>query len=833
MRSTTSFRLSRPAHPRWALRLLVRIVPLVLAQVALLGAADDNAAALARERHVHEAAQYVKDRGGAPPHTRASAHFALHWGDIQPKDATIDDAFADRALVWLESLWTTYLVDDHFPAPRHDGKINAYITGTGLKPFLDGYAYGFGDPEGHGVLIGHWSIFKPGHNGAAHEFVHALQAESGGFRDSDYVGSFWETHAQFLSHQATGVSDLPHVLERYAQTAQWDVASTRHHYGSWIFYQYIAERLPDGMALVNRLWTEPRANKDEDAIAKLRRLFPASGDRDTAWADLVGDYAKRNVAWSSYRLGREYRDKLGFFAHPERRNYFTWLEASPTRPGWWRVPRFFAPQQLGYNVIPLRTTADTVTVEFSGFVDAALKSAWRATMVAIDADYHERFSPTWADGAQSFAVKPGEKLYLVVAAAPAVHHPPPFKDDWQTIPYHPYEVRCAGAEPRCSGSRIRPLPTGVAGAPHANGGGFVAASATVEPGAFVGPGAAVLGRAQVRGNARIEDFATIDGEAAISGQAVVAGNALVGDHAHVADQALIDDFAEVTDRAQVSAHARVLGTARVVGQTKVLDEAVVKGHCTTTSVKQVRGGAVLDGDVEWDCQLDDLAAGICFGTLLQPGPWPKPPDNHHLYARWTMERAHSWKLADACGSDDGVLHGGAAVVKDAERGSVLALSGSGQFADVPRDVAWPCQLTIAAWVRLDTARPDQPVAAFVGKDPAHALELSASDAHGHVGLRLAAGGRAVTVTGPQPPLQRWFHLAATFGDGGATLYVDGHAAGHVDEPCHPADVRAVAGFLGRRPDGGFLAGRLDDVSAWTQALSATEIAAEAAPAAGR
>ncbi len=41
------------------------------------------------------------------------------------------------------------------------------------------------------------------------------------------------------------------------------------------------------------------------------------------------------------------------------------------------------------------------------------------------------------------------------------------------------------------------------GAPHANGGGFVAKTASVAKTAFVGPQAAVCGHARVEGNARV------------------------------------------------------------------------------------------------------------------------------------------------------------------------------------------------------------------------------------------------------------------------------------------------------------------------------------------
>ena len=67
-----------------------------------------------------------------------------------------------------------------------------------------------------------------------------------------------------------------------------------------------------------------------------------------------------------------------------------------------------------------------------------------------------------------------------------------------------------------------PCGPGVKGAPHSNGGGFVAATAFVAKTAFVGPKAAVCGYAKVWDNARISDNVEIFGTAEISGNVRVA-----------------------------------------------------------------------------------------------------------------------------------------------------------------------------------------------------------------------------------------------------------------------------------------------------------------------
>ncbi len=80
------------------------------------------------------------------------------------------------------------------------------------------------------------------------------------------------------------------------------------------------------------------------------------------------------------------------------------------------------------------------------------------------------------------------------------------------------------------GRLIRPAAAAVAamqGAPHPNGGGWVAASAEAALTAYVGPQAMVLDNAKVLDHAIIEDFAVIKDRAVISGNARINGQAVI------------------------------------------------------------------------------------------------------------------------------------------------------------------------------------------------------------------------------------------------------------------------------------------------------------------
>ena len=112
-------------------------------------------------------------------------------------------------------------------------------------------------------------------------------------------------------------------------------------------------------------------------------------------------------------------------------------------------------------------------------------------------------------------------------------------------------------------NKKKPCGPGIEGAPHPNGGGFVAATATVTPTAYVGPNAAVCGNATVSGNAKVDGNALISGDAHISGTAKVYDNAQVTGNAHVSG-------AEVYGKAQVYEKARIFSGAKVYGEAKVI-----------------------------------------------------------------------------------------------------------------------------------------------------------------------------------------------------------------------------------------------------------------------
>jgi hypothetical protein len=733
---------------------------------------------------LREAAEYAKERGGADaPHVATSEHFAINWGDENQLNYPITDEYIKNALAYFERLRDLYVNQLHFPMRQSDGKKkfknNIYISRTGLKPFLEGYAFGFPDPEGYGVFVGEPSIMVPGHGASAHELAHAMQGESLGFRDSDYVGWFWECHAQFMAHQANP-GNLPEVLDLYTETASFDWSSTRHHYGSWIFLQYLMEKKGYGIGFINSLWFEPKAFQDEDAVLKMKRLGKLSEGK---WADLFGDFAKRNVTFGSYARGAQYRASLTKLMERTPRSR-TPLERDPVKPGWWRVPYHLAPQQNAYNVVQLIPTAGKVSVTFEGFVDPERKSAWRNTLVVVNGKDGERFGRTWNQGKQTVELKPDDKqVYLVVAATPGVFRHIKFLEDQRNQDRFPYRVRIEGAEP--AGKDILFRPT--AGAPHSNGGGFVADTAKVEPTAYVGPNALVSGKAQVSGEARIEDWAVVTGEARVSDHAVVGGHARVAGRAKVGGYARVKGRAWLLDDAVVEGNARVVGFPRFTYRPHVRGNALVKDQANLYGA-DISGTAIIMGGADPSGGLK-CTKGV-FTNFVEQQACDRAKDDGGLVADYGFTKRHAFLLRDPFGANEGFLVGSPKWVSGGLE------FGGGDGVELPAWMGDWRSVTFDLSVRRAAGPAGQRLLDFGG------YSFTPEDAAGKAALVLAGKTYACAKA---LPLGKWVEVRIVFDGASAFVWFDGEevlntgAIGFAPENARPT--MAHLGCSAERKDG--------------------------------
>jgi len=129
------------------------------------------------------------------------------------------------------------------------------------------------------------------------------------------------------------------------------------------------------------------------------------------------------------------------------------------------------------------------------------------------------------------------------------------------------------------------------GAPHFNGGGWVADTARVDDNAYVGPGAVVCDNAKVFAPAIISD------NASVAGNAVIRGNSSILDTARVRGNARVINAMVVGG--EVYGNAKILNKARVDdSRAKVYGDAKVEGANTHVSeYAEVFGTAVVRGSV--------------------------------------------------------------------------------------------------------------------------------------------------------------------------------------------------------------------------------------------
>lgn len=187
-------------------------------------------------------------------------------------------------------------------------------------------------------------------------------------------------------------------------------------------------------------------------------------------------------------------------------------------------------------------------------------------------------------------------------------------------------------------------------------------------------------------------------------------------------------------------------------------------------------------------------------------------------ARYTFDDGTARDVA-AGTPQDGTLAGGASVVVDVARGSVLQLAGAGARVDVASIYGTPIDLTLAAWMKVDPAQSGTGElvgidgVAWLRYDPVSGL-LSAAYRLGSVwAIQEASVG---DLTG------EWHHAAMVWDDqaGAPVLYLDGaalHSAGYLSVDATPSAGQSRLGDL--------LQGRLDDVRILDRALGSGELQA--------
>jgi hypothetical protein len=193
---------------------------------------------------------------------------------------------------------------------------------------------------------------------------------------------------------------------------------------------------------------------------------------------------------------------------------------------------------------------------------------------------------------------------------------------------------------------------------------------------------------------------------------------------------------------------------------------------------------------------------------------------------WKFDRIEGRIVIDSSGSSlDGKLVGGAHIISDPVRGSVLSLDGDGDYIHCGTNPAFDIAstLTVAAWLNI-TAVPTIWTGIVTKGDTAWRLSTVLSQRKFHF---------AVTVPnwvngGIEVPVSEWHHVCGTYDGANIRLYVDG-----VEDPESPVvysgsintnSWEVLIGENAERP-GREWDGLIDDVRIYSYALSEEEIKA--------
>jgi len=676
-----------------------------------------------------------------------------------------------------------------------------------------------------------WACQGAGHINP-HELVHGCQAQTGGAMQ----GNYWEAHANFPQTYVGIYQTLPPTC--CSRVCMFFPDNGRCYYHARLMFEHLAQTPEYGPMFISKLWYDggTGTEKNEYPWQAFTRFDP---DPATPLAYEWTRMVQRCVTWDFEIFGGQPADLYKQDAARGRDDILRYarvlLEPVPYEPGWLRPPLEMAPQQLGWNICPLKIVSGEASAELSGYLNNERGSDWRAAFVGVDAAGKPRYGTIAGVGeALRFKVeKDIRELYLVVCATPTKVMAIPMTGDFRSPEQErfPYKVRLAGCEPL---DVLIPAKPAEAGAKHPNGGGFVAASAHADPTAYVGPQAQVLGKAQVLGRARIEDYAVVKGGATVRDDARVSGHAVVSGSATIRDRAKLRDCATVTGKTVVRDNARILEHAYTAG-----DCAEVCGNATLKGVAwaggRVGGSAILDGQYRKNNIIDK---GVWFtwswGTGQNPGE--RDIELGGLYAQYLFETQHPLLAWDTFGATHAILHGNPKTVQYPDRkasksyaqasggkqkaaftvqtsGTALVLNGRDQYLELPRGVADLHDMSIVITFKQQDGKPNQRLVEFAA-DARTRMYLTGADETGRPAFLITRDGKTQALrSSVRIPGGKWTELTLVLSGGAGILQIDGKTVARDDGlALAPDDLRATSCLVGRGLEGDFFAGEIEDVS---------------------
>ncbi|MEO8253697.1 MAG: DUF6055 domain-containing protein [Flavobacterium sp.] len=282
----------------------------------------------------------------------------------------------------------------------------------------------------------------------AHEFGHSFQYQthcdgSYGFRDQNYVGSFWEQCAQFMSWQQNNssfISEIPMFL----QNAHKNFSHEDMRYQSMYLMEYWKEK--HGVDFLGRIWRG--AIKPEGPLEAYMRITGISQEK---FNDEYFEYASKNITWD-YPLGSFNRNFIATLSSSEKLKYRHKTKLNAIADNYYQIDLSQVPEDYGYNAIKMVIVPEVgkvVSADLLG-LSAATEAGWRWGFVAVKTNGTAIYGAmkSGSSGSVSFTiVSDVVELWLVVSGAPKVHKNHVWDDDNSNDIYLPYKVKFTNVAP--------------------------------------------------------------------------------------------------------------------------------------------------------------------------------------------------------------------------------------------------------------------------------------------------------------------------------------------------------------------------------------------------
>lgn len=483
--------------------------------------------------------------------TYETENFLIIWGDTVGLDPV---SFPDQSLAFnpvsigafLETQYDEYvnlgfLVDSITSYRISQYKVPIIMNNTwgNDQDAIVGWAEAYTD--GFMPVMNIHPLATNGGATLAHEFAHDCQFlvdldemspnNQGGGAFSDAAGIFYETHAEFMASilypeiaEIGGTDCYPTIM-----WGDWKNTYRNYPLLYHIFLKY-------GIDKVNNLWFDQFDNEFPIKTYQRTMNFTLNELNNDLFEFVrripVTDFGP----WSSYLKQNRVNYENDQWLLPIQSRY-TIAEVG-LDSNHFKIPYHEAPEECGFNVIPLYpdANAECVKLKFKGHTEANDNAGWRYGFVVADDSNNLILNDGIYSGNEMEIVLPllsnYKKIYFVVLGASSSYlQIDENHNTWNGYPKHyryPYDIYLVGAKPEGYQTKedFRPFLK-TTGSYHVNGGGWVSSTSSVGAEVYVSSHAHVLGNSTITGaNTRIE-------ETAIVRDAVIGNNVLIKDNAVV------------------------------------------------------------------------------------------------------------------------------------------------------------------------------------------------------------------------------------------------------------------------------------------------------------